>query len=254
MLLLKKLMLFVKYKKLLLLLIGTAYILQIPIIASGQSSSPNYSIEESYIGPGGLLDANSDNYNIRASLGDTGIGNGTSASYELWAGYTTTDVEYIEMMVTGVSINLGVLTEGTTATTNGTFYVRNYISHGYVVTTMSDPPINTSYTMQAMGTRGASVAGTEQFGINLVANTAPATFGTDPVQNPDATPAFGFGYAVGDYNVTNEFKYAKGDIIARSDSSSGRTDYTISYIYNISDLTPGGVYFFAHDIVATATY
>ena len=37
----------------------------------------------------------------------------------------------------------------------------------------------------------ASSPGTEQFGINLVANTSPTTFDFESVQVPDATYGFG---------------------------------------------------------------
>jgi hypothetical protein len=98
----------------------------------------------------------------------------------------------------------------------------------------------------------ASVAGSEQFGINLVHNTSPASFGANPVQVPSS--AFSFGAAAPGYNTPNQYKYVPGDTIAYSNSSSGETDYTISYIYNISVITPGGTYGFNDVLVATATF
>jgi hypothetical protein len=106
--------------------------------------------------------------------------------------------------------------------------------------------------MQGMATTAASSVGTEQFGINLRANTSPATFGADPVQVPDNT--FSFGTVAAGYNTPNQYKYVKGDTIASSSRSSGETDYTISYIMNIGNLTPGGTYNMAHVLVATSTF
>lgn len=222
-----------------------------PVLA--QSSSTNYMIEESTIGPGGLIDANSNNYNLRASLGDTGVGNTASTNFQLYGGYTTTDQEYLEVSVTGMSEDLGVLTASAAATTTGTFSVRSYLAQGYTVTTISEPPTSESgEQINPLSSPTASSAGTEQFGINLVANTSPTTFGANPDQQPDNT--FSFGYAATGYATTNQYKYAQGDVIARSDSSSGQTDYTISYVYNVSQSTPAGKYDFNHVLVVTSTF
>jgi hypothetical protein len=106
--------------------------------------------------------------------------------------------------------------------------------------------------MQGMATTAASSAGTEQFGINLRANTSPATFGAEPVQVPDGT--FSFGTVASGYSTVNQYRYVKGETIASSGRSSGETDYTISYIMNISSVTPGGTYTMDHNLVATATF
>jgi len=240
--------------RLLLTLLGGLLILGLAMdIAFAQSSSTNYQIEESYIGPGGQLDSGSASYKARASLGDTGVGYGSSTNFGLWAGYTTTTDPFIELVVAPATIDLGVLDTATAAYTTGTFYVRTYLASGYVVTTASDPPETNGPTfLAALTAGGTSSPGTEQFGINLVANTSPATYGADPVQAPDST--FGFGYAATGYDTANNFRYNKDDIIAKSNSSSGRTDYTISYLYNISDLTVGGQYTLNHSVVATSTY
>lgn len=217
-----------------------------------QSSSSNYKIEESYIGPGGQLDSSSSSYEARASLGDTGVGYGESANFALWSGYTTTGDPYLEMVVPAATEDMGTLSTTTTGTADHTFYVRTYLASGYTVTSYSEPPTNNSYSLTNLTTPTASNQGTEQFGINLVANTVPATFGANPTQYPDST--FGFGYAAAGYNTANLYKYVKGDAIARSDSSSGRTDYTISYIINMQPLTPGGVYVMKHNLIATSTF
>ncbi len=238
--------------KLLLLQTTIFLLVGVSAVVLAQSSSTNYQIEESYIGPGGQLDSSSTNYQARASLGDTGVGNSSSANFDLWAGYTTTDDPYLEMVVPADTKDLGVLTDSTTATTTHTFYVRTYLASGYTVTSYSDPPSNNSYSLINLTTPTASSAGTEQFGINLVANTSPATFGANASQFPDGS--FSFGFAATGYDTANVYKYVKGDTIAQSNSSSGRTDYTISYMLNIAPLTPGGVYVMRHNLIATSTF
>lgn len=221
-----------------------------PLLA--QSSSPNYSIEESFVGPGGLIDASSPNYQARASLGDTGIGNAASANFQIYGGYTTTNEEYLEFTVNGAVVNLGLLTDATTGTGTGTFYVRSYLAQGYVVRTVSQPPSTGLVTLAPMTSQGASAVGTEQFGINLKANTSPTTFGAEAQQVPDAS--FSFGFAATGYSTANQYKYAVGDVIAQSNSSSGQTTFTISYIANIAFLTEAGLYTMQHDLVATSTF
>lgn len=214
--------------------------------------SPSYGVDEVFFGSGGVNDANSANYNARASLGDTGVGNSASSLYQLYGGFTTTEVPFLEMVVNAVNVDLGTVTTAAAATGNATFTVKAYLASGYVVRTASDAPQNASYTMANMGTTAASSPGTEQFGINLVANTSPTTYGADPVQLPDAS--FSYGQVSTGYGTTNQFKYVKGDSIAYSDKSSGVTEYTISYLMNVSSVTPGGVYVMNHNLVATATF
>lgn len=223
-----------------------------PVTAYAQSSSSSYQVEEFFFGSGGTNDSSSTSFNARGSIGDLGIGNSSSANFQLWAGYTTTDVPYLEFVVPAATVDLGVLDTSSTASGSAGFYIRTYLASGYVVQTASDPPVNGSYTIPNMAAAAAPTPGTEEFGINLVANTVPDTVGANPAQIPDGS--FGFGYAATGYDTTNVYKYVKGDVLSRSDSSSGRTDYTITYVMNIDQNTPGGVYTMDHVLVATSTF
>jgi hypothetical protein len=51
-----------------------------------------------------------------------------------------------------------------------------------------------------------------------------------------------FGEVAPDYQTANLFKYVNGDMIASSAVETGRTDYTVSMIVNISNKTPAGHY------------
>ncbi|HVC36320.1 MAG TPA: hypothetical protein VNE40_02640 [Candidatus Dormibacteraeota bacterium] len=220
--------------------------------AGALSSSTNYQVDEVFFGSGGALNACSTNYCAKQSAGELGVGNIKSPNYQAQAGFNTDRTPFLQFIVNGTSTDLGVLTTSSAATTRATFSVKDYLSSGYTVITASNPPQNDSYTMHALTTPTASSPGTEQFGMNLVANTSPTTFGANPSQSPDSS--FGFGVAASGYNTANLFKYVKGDVIASSAKSSGETDYTISYIYNVSSLTPGGTYTFNDVLVATAGY
>lgn len=227
----------------------------LPATALAQTySSSSYQVNEAAFSSGANIDANSASYNARGSAGNLGVGEATSASYAAFAGSVTPDAEYLELNVTGGTVNLGELTTTTTGTGTATFYVRTYLNSGYVVKTMNQPPANGAETLNAMTSAGASAQGTEQFGINLVANTAPTTMGAAPTQVPSAT--FANGQAATGYNTANTYKYTAGDTIASSSSARawGQTNYTISYIANVSAITPGGQYEVDHDIVVVPTF
>lgn len=232
-----------------------AVLLCVPAPAMAQtSSSNNYHVDQTFFGVGGETDMNSMNYSARGTTGELGIGETSSANYRAYAGFNTTDEPYLEFVVTGSSIDLDHLDVTQAKTANGTFYVRAWQADGYVVRAASSPPQNEleSEQLSPLAVPSASAPGTEQFGINLVANTSPVTFGTDPQQIPDAS--FSFGEVAPGYDTPNMFKYAKGDIIAQSLRSTSVTVYTVSYLFNISKFTPSGQYTFNHVLVATATY
>jgi len=214
--------------------------------------SSTYCATETFFGTGGELNACSTSYCSKQSAGETAVGKAGSTSFGIQAGFNTTDAPFLEFGLNNTTINIGNLSTSAATTTTATFYVRAYLASGYNVITMSDPPSNGSHNLTGLTSPTASSAGTEQFGINLKANTSPTTFGADPSQYPDST--FGFGFAAPGYDTQNVYKYVKNDTIAKSNSSSGRTDYTISYIFNIASTTPAGTYLFTHDLVAVATY
>lgn len=222
-------------------------------VAGQQSCSGGYGVSETFFGNGGELNACSSSYCSKQASGELGVGNTASTNYQAQAGFNSNRNEYIEFIVNNTNINLGTLTAGSPKTGTATFSVKAYLASGYQVVTTSDAPKNGSKILNGMATAAASSPGTEQFGINLMANTSPSIAGSaSPVQVPGA--GYSFGAAAAGYNTTNLFKYVKGDVIASSLKSSGETDYTISYLINISNVTPGGTYTMAHVLVATATF
>lgn len=241
-----------------------AVLMAVVVAASGgtalaQSSSTNYRVDQTFFGSGGQ-DASSASYSAKQSAGELAIGNACSTDYCAWAGFNTTDEPFLEFVVTADNIDLGYLDTAATKTANGTFAVRAWQASGYVVRTESDPPTNANggHQIAPLGTPSTPTAGQEEFGINLVENktaapcSAFANFGQDPQQSPDGSMAF--GQVDSDYNQCGKFKYAKGDRVAYSDQSSSITTYTVSYIFNINNVTAAGQYTFNHILVATGTY
>lgn len=238
-------------KRIILILL---FLLVIPAgaFASSISNSSNYQVNEVFFGAGGALNDCSSNYCAKESLGETGVGNTKSTNYQAQAGFDTDRYPYLQFIVNNSNTNVGGLSTGYTTTATATFSVKAYLTSGYQVVTVSNPPANNSYNLHNLTTPTAPSAGTEQFGMNLVANTNPTSFGAGPVQVPSSK--FSSGQVEPNYDTPNEYEYVPGSAIAYSNGSSGETDYTISYIYNISNLTPGGLYSFNDVLVATATF
>lgn len=205
-------------------------------------------IEESSVGTSGPINATSNTYGITDATGDLAVGNAQSSSYQVNAGSKTTGDPALSFSV-GSGANFGTLTATQARTATTTFSVINYTTYGYVVQIFGDPPSYAGHTIAPMSTLGSSVPGTEQFGINLVANTSPASFGT----NPD-NGQFGYGSIEANYATSNEFYYQSGDILAQAAKDSGLTNYTISYLINVASLTPGGTYTTSQSLVVTGTY
>lgn len=218
-----------------------------------QSSSSNYSLSEAVIGSGGQLDASSSSFQAKASLGDLGVGNSSSSAFQIFAGFTTTDQPYLEFYVDSTDVNLGTLDDANTFYGTTNFYVRSYLTSGYVVT-VNGPGLQNENAnfIDSLSTSSAPAIGTEQFGLNLVSNTLPAVVGANPVQVPDAT--FSYGEAAPNYDTADQYRYVDGDTIARSNRSTGQTNYTATYIANVSPATEAGYYSAEQIYIATSTF
>ncbi len=211
--------------------------------------SSNYKFDESTLGSGGLVQSSSTNYQGSSSLGDLGTGEAASSNFQVQNGSQTTPDPALSFAINGSGANFGSFSASGATTATTTFSISNYTSYGYVVQIAGSPPSNGGHTIAAMATSGASTPGFEQFGINLVANTAPASFGVNPDHGQ-----FGFGSASTNYATANQYRYVSGETIASAPKSSGVTTYTISYLVNVASLTPGGQYTSNQTIVITGTY
>lgn len=218
------------------------------------SASSNYQVNETFFGTGGELNASSTNYSAKQSVGELTVGAIRSTIYSAQAGFNTNREPYIAIATLTPSVDVGVLDVSSVKYGSAQFWVRAYLASGYVVQAYGGPPKITNHTLATSSSLFGSTPGTEQFGINLAVNTSPSV-GAAPTQYPDNTGnPFGFGAVSSNYATPNQFRYIDGDTIAYSTRSSSDTTYTISYIFNISPVTPAGTYTMQHSIVATATY
>ncbi|MES2630641.1 MAG: hypothetical protein V4611_01670 [Patescibacteria group bacterium] len=201
------------------------------------SSSPNYQVTETQFGSS--TKSCSGQYCAQASIGEATDGKAIESSTANFEDITNNE-PFLDMIVEAGESNLGVLSTERTATKVTSIKVRSYlISGGYTLQILGESPKYNGHTLFTPTTPTASVTGTEMFGINVVANTTPVV-GANPVQVPADQQEF--GKVEDNYNQSNMFMYNGEDVIARGQTDSGRTDYTVSMIVNISSSTPAGKY------------
>lgn len=210
--------------------------------------STNYRFDESVIGSSSL-EASSTNFQARSAAGDLSVGEAASANFQVEAGSQTTNDPVLSFEIPTGDITLGSFSPTSATVGTSTFSISNYTSYGYVVYISGTSPSDGAHSIDALSTNSVSQIGTEQYGINLVANTSPVSVGANP-DNGD----YGFGVVSANYNTPNEFRFVSGEQIASAPESSGVTTYTITYLVNVEGLTPGGQYSADQTIVVTGTY
>lgn len=108
-------------------------------------------------------------------------------------------------------------------------------SRGYAITAYGTTMEAGTSVINNLTTPTASAPGNNQFGINLVANSAPA-IGQDPdgsFANANPAPS---------YSVPNQYIFNNGDVVASAPHVSLFRRYTVSYIVNVSPNLRPGVY------------
>lgn len=226
-------------------LISSLVILIFLLIGSSTSayvmSSTNYRIQKDSINIGGVSQSSS-SYSLEETVGEMATDESTSTNYKLRAGYWAEFPDVLIFTLTNNTINLGTLATSAASTATTNFTVATSASDGYTVSVAGNTLTNDSNDIDAITTPATSFPGTEQFGINLVANTSPAV---------GSNPSGGLGQAAPGYNTPNNFKFVSGETVASSSSFSSTTTFTISYLVNISTSTAAGSY--STDLTLTAT-
>lgn len=253
--------------------ITTMVLLLMPVTAyAQQSASSNYKVNEVIFGTGGQDycpklsgETSPGAYCALVTAGELTIGNTKSSQFEAYGGFNTERNPFIEIDMLQPFVDLSVVKETKTGYGTAQLQVKAYLAHGYVLQIYGATPTNSGHAIPAMGAAAVPTMGTEQFGMNLAANSMvveqsgpTVAFGSGAQQDIDGTFSYG---EVSDgtggrpvYNLANNFKYTSGDTIAFSTSSSSYTLYTLSYVMNVSGVTPGGLYTTAQTVVATATF
>lgn len=218
-----------------------------------EPASNNYRFDETSVGVSSMLESNSANFRAQSGAGDTAIGASGSTNFQTEAGSDTSRDPNLTVNVLNGSAGFGTFSPSTASTATAQFEVINYTSFGYVAQLVGNAPTRDGDQINAMASTAPSQPGTEQFGVNLVANTSPVSFGQN-LDNGTAPNDFGYGTVAANYGTPNQFRYVSGETVAIAPRSSGKTVYTISYMINVSSLTPGGIYTSDQTLVVTGTY
>src|ERR1700729_3951161 len=89
-----------------LIIASALLVLMMPAVAlaGGQSSSPDYQVNEVFFGSGGELNACSSNFCSKQSAGETAVGNTSSPNFQAQAGFNTDRTPYIQFDVSNTNV------------------------------------------------------------------------------------------------------------------------------------------------------
>lgn len=219
------------------------------VVIAQTLQSPNFRFDESTLGGGGQIQSSSANFQSSSSIGDLAVGESASTNFQVQSGSITTNDPALSFVMNSTNANFGDFTPTASSVATASFSVSNYTSYGYVVQIAGNAPSNGAKTLPAMPLTDDPLIGTEQFGINLVANTIPTSVGANPSYGP-----FAVGTPTANYGVANKYRYVSGETIASAPKSSGSTTYTLSYMVNVNSVTPGGQYTSNQTLIVTGTY
>lgn len=231
-----------------LILFFIILIFRLGLFCNAEMNSTNYKIQRDSLNIGGHQQT-STNYKMRDSIGEiaTGLLTSSPSGYKVDSGYQAMigDLPVLIFSISDNTAELGVITISAASIDSTTFSVATNAGSGYVVDISGTTLTSGSDTIDALTSPTASSPGTEQFGINLVANTSPL-IGADPLG--------GSGQAASGYNTTNNFKFVSGNTIASCSGFSNATTFTISYLGNISNSTVVGDYSTTLTLIVTGTF
>lgn len=147
--------------------------------------------------------------------------------------------EQVDYNCTGTNENyytdMGQLGPNDTLIARSQMAVGTNASAGFVITANGNPPAAGTNVIDPLAIPTESIQGINQFGMNLVENSAP-TVGEDPEGE------WANAVASADYGTANKYKYVPGDVIAFSPNVSLMKKFTVSYILNSSANLKPGVY------------
>lgn len=143
--------------------------------------------------------------------------------------------------------DMGTLRSDGTLTAQSQMAVGTNASAGFVIIANGTAPAAATNVIDSPNSPTQSLPGTNQFGINLVKNTALGV-GEDPEGDwTNAVPSNG-------YDQADKFKYTSGDVIAYSPNVSLMRKFTISYVLNASPNLRAGTYSTTINYIASGRF
>lgn len=147
---------------------------------------------------------------------------------------SVTIVGYDCSTATSFFIDLGEFSTNNVSVASSEFVVATNAGSGLTITMTGTTLTSGNNTIQALNPSGTTSPGTSQFGVNLRANNNPG-IGAEP--NGPGTVS-----ARPEYNNPNSFRFVNNESIATTSTTSDNKKFTLSYLVNISDSQPPGVY------------
>lgn len=223
-----------------ILLLFTLFILQVSAqsVFAGRTGTMYNLFIDSTTGGGG--NSTSSKFAMQGSFGETtSTQPSASANVSEKTGFVAlTKEESIGLIVPETAIHFGMFEPDAVSHATSTFEAYYTGQKGYDII-MNLTPLTSqegAVIKSPEAVEATAVPGKEQFAVNLVRNELPA------VGTVGENPKGGVGQPVDTFAKGNYFVYKPSDVIAFTRQSSDTTNYTLSLIVNISELTPAGVY------------
>lgn len=143
--------------------------------------------------------------------------------------------------------DMGELDAESTLTAQSQMAVGTNASGGFSITANGFPMSAGTNVIDSPTIPTESKKGTNQFGINLVANDAPVVGGNPEGEWANAVAAI-------DYSQPNRYKYVSGDEIAFSPNVSLMRKFTVSYVLNSSEDLRAGIYSTTINYIASGRF
>ncbi|GAC1498699.1 MAG: hypothetical protein NVS1B10_00730 [Candidatus Saccharimonadales bacterium] len=140
----------------------------------------------------------------------------------------------------GDYINFGKINSTSTAQATSQLLVATNAANGYGIQVYGTTMTSGNNVIKPINPNSSSIIGTSQFGLNLRSNQTPQ-IGSDPVGPGNGQPTTLYGQA-------DQYRYVSNENIVSTMSADDFRKYTVSYIVNIDNAQPPGVY------VSTLTY
>lgn len=151
---------------------------------------------------------------------------------------TTNEVNYRDM---------GQLSPSATLTAQSQMAVGTNASGGFAIVANGAPLSAGNSVIKSPTQPTTSQPGSNQFGINLVDNSAP-----DIGNNPEGD--WQNAIVAADYNRPDHYKFVDGDVVAYSPNVSLMKKFTVSYILNSSKDLRAGVYTTTINYIASGRF
>lgn len=174
-------------------------------------------------------------------------GSGTFTNSATCNSFTTAAPQSLTFSLGSGSINMGTLSTGAPSSGSHTITVGTNASGGIAVTYFGNTLASGAKTISPCTSNCSSIPGSQQFGINAVANTTPSVGAACSGSAPIASAAT-------NYSTANSFRFVSGDTIVSSPGTINSTTCTISYMTNITSVTAAGNYGTTLAYVITATF